>query len=63
MQFADVRDASQQGQKHGNTFTWDVVGNVVTAGGTVTETNTMPETNFIITQGTLTVVEYGNSVN
>lgn len=61
-QFADVRDASQQGQKHGNTFTWDVVGNVVTAGGTVVETNTMPETNFTITQGTLTVVEYGNSV-
>lgn len=62
MQFADVRDASQQGQKHGDTFTWDVVGNVVTSGGTVVETNTMPETNFTITQGTLTVVEYGNSV-
>ena len=61
-QFADVRDASQQGQKHGDTFTWDVVGNVVTSGGTVVETNTMPETNFTITQGTLTVVEYGNSV-
>ena len=28
-QFADVRDASQQGTKHGDTFTWDVVGNVV----------------------------------
>ena len=61
-QFADVRDASQQGQKHGDTFTWDVVSNVVTSGGTVVETNTMPETNFTITQGTLTVVEYGNSV-
>lgn len=61
-QFADVRDASQQGKKHGDTFTWDVVGNVVTSGGTVVETNTMPETNFTITQGTLTVVEYGNSV-
>lgn len=61
-QFCDVRDASQQGQKHGDTFTWDVVGNVVTSGGTVVETNTMPETNFTITQGTLTVVEYGNSV-
>lgn len=61
-QFADVRDASQQGKKHGNTFTWDVVQNVVTSGGTVVETNTMPETNFTIVQGTLTVVEYGNSV-
>jgi N4-gp56 family major capsid protein len=28
----------------------------------VVETNTMPETNFTIVQGTLTVVEYGNSV-
>lgn len=61
-QFADVRDASQQGKKHGDTYTWDVVGNVVTSGGTVVETNTMPETNFTITQGTLTVTEYGNSV-
>lgn len=62
-QFADVRDASQQGKKHGNTFTWDIVSNVVTSGGTVVETNTMPETNFTIVQGTLTVVEYGNSVD
>lgn len=61
-QFADVRDASQQSKKHGDTYTWDVVSNVVTSGGTVVETNTMPETNFTITQGTLTVVEYGNSV-
>ena len=61
-QFADVRDASQQGKKHGDTYTWDVVGNVVSSGGTVVETNTMPETNFTIVQGTLTVVEYGNSV-
>ena len=61
-QFADVRDASQQGQKHGDTFTWDVVGNVVTSGGTVVETNTMPETNFTIVQGTLTITEAGNSV-
>ncbi|HEY6019752.1 MAG TPA: hypothetical protein VIY48_07575 [Candidatus Paceibacterota bacterium] len=61
-QFSDVRDASQQGKKHGNTFTWDIVSNVVTSGGTVVETNTVPETNFTITQGTLTVVEYANSV-
>ncbi len=61
-QFADVKDASQQGKGKGQTFTWDVVSNVATAGGTLVETNTMPETQFTITQATLTINEYGNSV-
>lgn len=61
-QFCDVKDASQQGKKKGDTFTWDIVSNVATQGGALTETNTIPETNFTITQGTLTITEYGNSV-
>lgn len=61
-QFADVRDASQQGKKKGDVFTWDVFSDVATAGGVLTETNTLPETNFTITQGTLTITEAGNSV-
>lgn len=61
-QFADVRDASQQGKKKGDIYTWDVFSDVVTPGGVLQETNTMPETNFTITQGTLTVTEAGNSV-
>ena len=61
-QFADVRDASQQGKKKGDIFTWDVFSDVVTGGSTLVETNTMPETNFTITQGTLTINEAGNSV-
>jgi N4-gp56 family major capsid protein len=61
-QFADVRDASQQGKKKGDIFTWDVFSDVATNGGVLQETNTMPETNFTITQGTLTVTEAGNSV-
>ena len=61
-QFCDVRDASQQGKKKGDIFTWDVFSDVATAGGVVSETNTMPETNFTIIQGTLTVTELGNSV-
>jgi N4-gp56 family major capsid protein len=61
-QFSDVRDASQQGKKKGDIFTWDVFSDVATAGGVLIETNTMPETNFTITQGTLTVTEAGNSV-
>jgi N4-gp56 family major capsid protein len=35
---------------------------VATAGAVLTETNTMPETNYTITQGTLTMTEAGNSV-
>lgn len=61
-QFADVKDASQQGKNKGETFTWDVVQNVATQGTTLVETATMPETNFTITQGTLTITEYGNAV-
>jgi N4-gp56 family major capsid protein len=59
-QFCDAKDAG--GKHKGNTFTWDTVQNVATAGGTLVETNTMPETNFEIIQGTLTITEYGNSV-
>jgi len=61
-QFCDVRDASQQGKKKGDIFTWDVFSDVATAGGVLVETNTMPESNFTIIQGTLTVTELGNSV-
>jgi N4-gp56 family major capsid protein len=61
-QFCDVRDASQQGKKKGDSYTWDVFSDVATAGGVLTETNTMPESNFTIVQGTLTITEAGNSV-
>ena len=61
-QFADVRDGAQQGRKKGDTFTWDVMSDVSNAGGVLVETNTMPETNFTITQGTLTITEAGNSI-
>ena len=62
MQFCDVKDATQQGLKKGDTFHWNVYSDVTTQGGTLVETNTMPETNFKITQGTLTITEMGNSV-
>jgi N4-gp56 family major capsid protein len=61
-QFADVHDISQQGKKKGDTFTWDVFSDVQNAGGVLTETNTVPETQFTITQGTLTVTEVANSI-
>jgi hypothetical protein len=54
-QFCDVKDASQQGKSKGETYHWNVYKNVATQGGTLVETNTMPETQFTITQGTLTI--------
>lgn len=59
-QFADIKDAV--GKNKGQIFTWDVFSDVATQGTTLVETNTMPETNFTITQGTMTISEYGNSV-
>lgn len=61
-QFADIKDATQQGRHKGATFHWNVFSDLSTAGTTLTETSTMPETNFTISQGTLTINEYGNSV-
>ena len=62
-QFADVKDASQQGTGKGQTFTYNVYSKVATAGTTLVETATMPKTNFTLTQGTLTITEAGNSVD
>ena len=61
-QFADARDASAQGKGHGQIFTWDMVGTLSRANRSLTETNTMPESNFIVKQGTGTVVERGVAV-
>lgn len=61
-QFADVKDAAIQGKSKGQEFHWNVYSDVATQGTVLTETSTMPETNYTITQGTMTVTEYGNSV-
>lgn len=61
-QFADVKDAAVQGKHKGQEFHWNVYSDVATQGTTLLETNTMPETNFTITQGTMTITEAGNSV-
>ena len=61
-QFADIKDATQQGKKHGDTFTWDVVGTVSRANRSLLETNTIGEGNFTIYQATLTINERGHSV-
>ena len=61
-QFADIKDAAVQGKGKGDTFHWNVYSDVATQGAALLETNTMAETNFTITQGTMTITEYGNSV-
>ena len=59
-QFCDAREAFGLGK--GETFNWNVYSDVQTQGGTLAETATMPETNYTITQSSLTITEYGNSV-
>lgn len=50
------------GKGRGETWLFDKRQNVATQGGTLIETNTIPETQFVINQGTGTITEYGNSV-
>ena len=59
-QFVDVKEAI--GRNRGDTWLFDKRGNVATQGTILAETNTMPQTNFTVGQGTGVIVEYGNSV-
>lgn len=61
-QFSDAKDFTEKGLHKGQNFYWDVYNDVATQGTTLTETSTVPVTNYTIAQGTGTVVEYGNSV-
>lgn len=62
-QFADAKDFTSHGLHRGQTFTWDVYSDVSdTTYATLTETNTIPEDNFTIVQGTGTVIELGRAV-
>jgi len=61
-QFCDARDVGENAMHRGATFHWNKYSDVASAGGTLVETSTMPETNFTIAQGTLTITELGNSV-
>lgn len=61
-QFADAKDFTDKGLHKGQLFTWNVYNDVATQGTTLTETSTLPQTNFTIAQGTGTVTELGNAV-
>lgn len=58
-QFCDIKDAMHQGLHKGATFHWDVIKNVATQGTTLVETTTIPETQFTVVQGTMTITEAG----
>ena len=59
-QFCNSESAAGTGR--GNKVFFNKLSNISTAGGTLTETDTIPKRNFTITQGTLTMTEYGNSI-
>jgi N4-gp56 family major capsid protein len=59
-QFTELKNAF--GKQSGETFNWDKVANVSTVGGRLIETNTMHQTEQVISKGTMTIYEYGNSI-
>ncbi len=59
-QFVAIKEAFGKGK--GESVNWQKVANVSSYGGKLVETNTMHETPQVISLGTLTVDEYGNSI-
>jgi len=53
--------ALEKGLHRGQTYTWNVYGDLATQGRRLSELAPMPETNSSITQASLTIYEYGNS--
>lgn len=50
------------GKALGEIFHWNVYSRAATRGRAIGENEAMPQTNFTVTQGSLTITEYGNSV-
>jgi N4-gp56 family major capsid protein len=61
-QFCDIKDAWSKITRAGQTFTWDVVPMMTRASRALTETNTIPQGQHTVLQGTLTMNERGFSV-
>lgn len=61
-QLCDAQDATEKGLNSGDLYHWDVYSDVAEGGDDLPERQAMPETNFTVTQGTLTIGELGNSV-
>lgn len=56
------RPEAGYGKGKGESILFDRVSNVGTAGGQISESNRIPETNVTLSQGSVTVEEYGNSI-
>lgn len=52
-QVCDVKEAIGKGK--GDTFQWNIVANIATAGTVVAETDTIPSSSFTLTKGSCTV--------
>lgn len=59
-QFVDIKEGFGKGV--GDTVYFDKISKISTAGGTLIETNAMPEHQFTIARGTISVSEWGNSI-
>ena len=57
-----VRPEPAAGAQRGNSVFFNRISNISNSGGTLVETSTIPQNNYTISQGTLTMTEYGNSV-
>lgn len=56
-QFCQIKEAL--GKNNNDLIFFDKISNVAAAGGTLVETNTIPETQVTIQTGTVLVTEYG----
>jgi len=61
-QHCDAKDAMSKGLGRGDLYHWNVYSKIADQGGQIEETEEMPESNYTIVQGTVTITEYGNSV-
>jgi len=59
-QFVTAEPAA--GKNRGDKVMFNKISNISTAGGTLSETDTIPKRNYTILQGSLTVNEYGNAI-
>lgn len=59
-QFCEIKDAIGYGK--GDRFNWNIFSKIKDPGGTLKETQPIPQSSFSITQGSLIINEYGNSI-
>lgn len=57
-----VNPEPAEGKNRGNQVLFNKISNISTAGGTLSETSTIPKQNYTIKQGTLSCTEYGNAI-